>query len=87
MKKFIDPFLYNVPFIDIHGYDSSGATAVIKCFIDDYSKIEVKKLLIIHGKGKGILRLATHDYLKHDKRVSEYKLDNGNDGQTIVILK
>ena len=36
MKNFIDPFLYNAPHLDIHGYDRYGATAMIKNFIDNY---------------------------------------------------
>ena len=87
MKNYIDPFLYNAPQLDIHGYDRYGAIAMIKNFIDNYSKIDTKKLVIIHGKGSGILKKATLDYLKTDKRVLEYKIDNFNDGQTIVILK
>lgn len=87
MKKFIDPFLYNVPSIDVHGFDRMGAVAVIKNFIDNYSRISEKKLIIIHGKGKGILKEATHSYLKSDKRVLSYSHNNFNDGETIVILK
>ncbi len=87
MKNYIDPFLYNAPQLDIHGYDRYGAIAMIKNFIDNYSKIDTKKLVIVHGKGSGILKKATLDYLKTDKRVLEFKIDNFNDGQTIVILK
>lgn len=86
MKKIIDPFLYNAHSIDIHGYDRFGAVAMIKNFIDNENRIDSKVLIIVHGKGEGILKQATHEYLKHDKRVKEYKLDIFNDGQTIVIL-
>ena len=68
MKNFIDPFLYNVPHLDIHGYDRTGAVAVIKIFIDNNLRIDEKKLVIIHGKGEGILKSATHEYLKKDKK-------------------
>ncbi|NLC47750.1 MAG: Smr/MutS family protein [Tenericutes bacterium] len=87
MKKYIDPFLYNIPQLDIHGFDRYSAVAMIKDFVDNYCKIEAKKIIIIHGRGNGILKKATHDYLKTDKRVLEYKLEYFNDGQTIVILK
>ncbi len=87
MKTFIDPFLYNVPSLDIHGYDRTGAVASIKIFIDDYSKIDTKVLIIIHGKGTGILKKATHEYLKLDKRVLEYKTNYYNDGETIIKLR
>ncbi len=87
MKKNVDPFLYNAHFLDIHGYDRLGAEAMIKNFIDNEIRIESKTVVIVHGKGEGILKKTTHDYLKKDKRVLEYKLDIFNDGQTIVTLK
>ena len=87
MKEFIDPFLYNLPHLDIHGYDRFGAVAMIKNFIDNNLRIDEKKIVIVHGKGSGILRKSTHDYLKTDKRVLSYKMNNYNDGETIVILK
>lgn len=87
MRKYIDPFLYRVPIIDVHGFDRAGAVAVVKNFIDNYFKINEKKLLIVHGKGEGILRNAIREYLKHDKRVLDYNYNNFNDGETIVTLK
>ena len=87
MKNFIDPFLYDAPHLDLHGYDRTGAVAVIKMFIDDNNRIDKKKLVIVHGKGSGILKKYTHEYLKTDRRVLNYKINNYNDGETIVILK
>ena len=86
MKKIIDPFLYNAHSIDIHGYDRFGAVAMIKNFIDNENRIDSKVLIIVHGKGEGILKQATHEYLKHDKIIKEYKLDIFNDDKTIEIL-
>lgn len=62
MNKNIDPFLYNVPSIDIHGYDRYGAIAVVDNFINNYLRIGVKKVTIIHGKGTGVLKSVTHEY-------------------------
>lgn len=87
MKKIVDPFLYNVDSLDIHGLDRHSAVVMIKSFIDDMKRINKKKFLIVHGHGEGILKKATLDYLKTDKRVLEYKLDMFNDGETIVYLK
>lgn len=87
MKKFIDPFLYNAPYLDIHGFDRYGAVAMVKNFIDNCVRIDSKKIVIVHGKGAGILKESTHEYLKTDKRVLEYRLNNFNIGETIVILK
>lgn len=87
MKEFIDPFLYNVPHLDIHGYDRFGAVAIIKNFIDNCVRLKSKKIVIVHGKGTGTLKEATHLYLKTDKRVLSYKLNSFNIGETIVNLK
>ncbi len=87
MKSFIDPFLYNIPHLDLHGYDRTGAVAMTKLFIEENLKINEKKIIIVHGKGTGILKSATHEYLKSDRRVLEFKTNNYNDGETIIILK
>lgn len=86
MKKISNPFyaLYNV--IDLHGMDRDTALFKTKEFIDDNIKMKKYDLIIIHGKGTGILRRSVHEYLKHDKRVIEYKIDNFNDGETIVKI-
>ena len=38
MIKRIDPFLYNAPSLDIHGFDRYGGVAMIKNFIDNVSE-------------------------------------------------
>ena len=86
MKKISNTFyaLYSV--IDLHGMDRDTALFKTKEFIDDNIKMKKYDLIIIHGKGTGILRRSVHEYLKHDKRVIEYKIDNFNDGETIVKI-
>ena len=59
MKR-IDPFLYNAPILDIHGFDRYGAQAMIDNFIDNCIRIKANKLIIVHGKGEGILKKSTH---------------------------
>ena len=87
MKEYIDPFLYNLPHLDLHGYDRTGAEAMVKMFIDENLRIDNKKIVIVHGRGSGILKTSVHDYLKKDKRVLDFKTNNYNDGETIVNLK
>ena len=87
MRKIVDPFLFDVPSIDIHGYDRNGGVAMVKNFIDNQIRIGKRKVTIVHGKGEGILKQATHEYLRKDKRVETYKLNIFNDGETIVELK
>ena len=45
-----------------------------------------KKVIIIHGNGSGILKKMTQETLRKNKLVKDYKIDNFNDGQTIVTI-
>lgn len=87
MKPRIDPFTYNLPSLDLHGETSDFIEVLINGFINDNLKIQKHKLLIIHGKGEGILKNKTHDILSHHKQVIKYYLDTNNLGQTIVELE
>lgn len=87
MRKIDNPFQIMMPSIDLHGFDSVLGVIKVKEFITDCLKLRNYDIILIHGKGSGILRRSIHDYLKTDKRVLSYKLDNFNDGVTIVRLK
>lgn len=87
MRKIDNPFQIMMPSIDLHGFDSILGVIKVKEFITDCLKLRNYDIILIHGKGSGILRRSIHDYLKTDKRVLSYKLDNFNDGVTIVRLK
>jgi DNA mismatch repair protein MutS2 len=82
-----DPFTFSFPQLDIHGETSSTCIAVINSFIKDNIKLKKKNIIIIHGKGSGALKKATHEHLKRHKNVNKYYIDGLNDGQTIVELK
>ncbi len=81
-----DPFTAKYPRIDIHGETTLTCIAVIKSFIQDNIHLKEKNIIIIHGKGSGALKKATHEYLKKNKKVKKYYIDGLNDGQTIVEL-
>ena len=82
-----DPFTARYPKLDIHGETTLTCIAIIKSFINDNYKLKNKNIIIIHGKGTGELKKATHEYLKGHKMVEKYYIDGLNDGQTIVELK
>ena len=86
MNKYIDPFLVNLPTIDLHGEFVDSALVLIDDFIKDNIKLKNYRIVLIHGKGYSILKNAIHDYLRKDKRIDNYYLDI-NTGQTIVELK
>ncbi len=77
----------NYPHIDLHGYDRDYASIMVKDFINDNIKLRNRHIVIIHGKGTGILKKQIHDDLKKNKYVSKYELNMFNDGETIVELR
>lgn len=86
-NRIVDPFLYNVPSIDLHGDDRDTARIRIIDFIKDNIIMKNEKIEIIHGNGNGILRKITQNTLQKNKYVLEYKTSYFNRGSTIVWLK
>ena len=80
-------FYSQLPTLDLHGYDRDYARILICEFLEDHHKLKSNKVVIIHGIGSGILKKMTQNTLKKNKYVLEYKIDNFNDGMTIVTLK
>lgn len=81
-----DIFLSRYPKIDLHGYDRDSARMMVNDFIRDNYEMGIDTIIIIHGKGLGILRKEVHEALRVNKLVLEYKSDNFNDGCTIVKI-
>lgn len=79
--------LSRLPSIDLHGIDREYARILINDFILDNYQMRNEKIAIIHGVGTGIIRKTTHDVLKRNKFVQEYKTDYFNAGMTVVVLK
>lgn len=87
MNSSVDPFTKNCPRMDIHGYDSKMAVYFVRDFINDNIMLKQYKIVIIHGKGTGILKRAVNNYLKTDKRVESFSVNAFNDGETIINIK
>lgn len=81
-----DIFLKNLPSIDLHGFTVDMAKVATNDFINDNLILKNKKILIIHGKGEGLVKKAVHEVLKSRKEVIKYYTDNTNDGCTIAFL-
>lgn len=81
-----DIFLKNLPSVDLHGYDTQTARVATNDFINDNIILKNKKILIIHGKGKGLVKAEVHAVLSQRKEVQKYYTDGLNDGCTIVHL-
>lgn len=76
----------NLPTIDLHGETGDIAAILVKNFINDNITLRNEKIVVIHGIGKGIVKKAVHNELKNNKNVRSFKLDNFNEGQTIIEL-
>lgn len=87
MYKNVDPFIKILPQLDVHGYTEDIVMTVVNDFINDNYKLKKYKIVVIHGKGEGILKRKIHDSLKTNKLVSNYYLYNFNIGCTIIELK
>jgi len=81
-----DIFLKKLPYIDLHGYDIESSRVATNDFVNDNLLMKNKKILIIHGKGKGLVKKSVHETLKKRKEVIKYYTDNLNDGCTIIHL-
>lgn len=75
------------PSLDVHGETRDTVGYLVKTFIQDNLKLRNKHIVIIHGKGQGILKEKVHEILKKDPNVEAYHLDGMNLGATEVILK
>lgn len=87
MYKNIDPFIKILPQLDVHGYTEDTVMTVVNDFINDNFKMRKRKIVVIHGKGLGILKRKIHNSLKRNKLVDSYYLYNLNIGCTIIELK
>ncbi len=76
--------------LDLRGMTVDDALIEIDRFIDSGLRTGLSEFTIIHGKGTGALRAATHNYLRKSKFVKSFRLGiygEGENGVTIVILK
>lgn len=80
-------FTDNLPTIDLHGMDRLYAKIKINEFINDNKKMKNSIIVIIHGRGSGILKNETINTLKNNKNVLEYRLFYNNIGMTLVRIK
>ena len=63
LKRY-NPFLDILPRIDVHGFSRDMIVYVLNDFINDNIKLKNKKIVIVHGKGEGILKTEIHNLLK-----------------------
>ena len=79
-------FIDNLPTIDLHGYDSDYARLKINEFIKDNKKMKNRVVVIIHGRGTGVIKNVTHETLRMNKNVKDYKIYYNNTGATLALI-
>jgi len=78
--------LKSYPTLDVHGETRDTVVYPVLSFLSDNMKLRHRHVVIVHGKGNGILRKKVHEILKKDIRVLEFHLDGFNLGATEIIL-
>ncbi|MBR9649287.1 endonuclease MutS2 [Clostridium tyrobutyricum] len=76
--------------VDLRGMDSVEASYTTDKYLDDAYMGGLKEVVIIHGKGTGVLRNSINEMLKHHSHVKTYRLGEygeGGTGVTVVALK
>ena len=76
--------------LDIRGLESAEVQSVVETFLSAAVMGHLETVVIIHGKGAGILRKAVHAVLRNHKAVKDFRLGvygEGESGVTIVNLK
>lgn len=76
-----------MPQLDLHGMDREITRILVCEFLKDQYRMKNYEIAIIHGIGTGILKKEVHKILATQKIVEQYKLDNFNNGCTLVKLK
>ncbi|MBQ9014051.1 MAG: Smr/MutS family protein [Bacilli bacterium] len=84
---FDDIFINNLPTLDLHGEIKDSARVLIKEFIYDNYVMKNKKVVIIHGIGKGKIKEEVINNLKNNKMVLSFHLNRYNSGCTVVYIK
>ena len=76
--------------LDLRGKRVDEAQALLQRYIDDAILCSISEVQILHGKGNGVLRQITRDYLRSQKEVKSAKdapLEGGGAGITVVSFK
>lgn len=81
--------LAHVREVDVRGTRADEATSMIETALDQALLAGVDELRVVHGRGTGALRRATHEFLRTHPSVKRFALcseEEGGDGATVVAL-
>lgn len=76
--------------LDLHQFSPKDVKTLVPEYLTECLAREIYEVLIIHGKGKGVLRRTVHALMEKLPYVQSFRLDDkqiGNWGATVVSLR
>jgi DNA mismatch repair protein MutS2 len=76
--------------LDLRGKRADETFSILQHYIDDAILLNIPEVRILHGKGNGVLRQITRDYLagvKEVKKFGDEQLEHGGSGITVVNFR
>jgi DNA mismatch repair protein MutS2 len=76
--------------LDVRGKRAEELWGILQRYIDDAVLLSIPEVRILHGKGNGVLRQVTRDYLrtvKEVKRCRDEAIESGGSGITVVEFR
>ncbi len=76
--------------LDLRGKRADESQSLLQHYIDDALLLTIPEVRILHGKGNGVLRQITRDYLSTVREVKHYAdeaLERGGSGITLVSFR
>lgn len=76
--------------LDLRGKRADETFSLLQHYIDDAILLNIPEVRILHGKGNGVLRQITRDYLagvSEVKKFSDEQLERGGTGITVVNFR
>jgi DNA mismatch repair protein MutS2 len=76
--------------LDLRGKRADETYSILQRYIDDAVLLNIPEVRILHGKGNGVLRQITREYLSSVKEVKKYgdeAMERGGGGITVVNFR
>ena len=76
--------------LDLRGKRAEETISLLQKYIDDAIMLAIPEVRVLHGKGNGVLRQVTRDYLRSVREIKSAKdevPERGGSGITVVIFK